>query len=160
MKNIQDSIIDAQKAIPDIVPEPPGIKPQSSVHDLKARLEWGEPALTIIDIRDRAIYNQGHILGAMPMPADDLVDRLLPTVDRVRDIYIYGATDEETAQAAGQLRAAGLLNVSELRGGFEAWKAIAGPTEGSQEARMTPGSEGYNVVSQLAHHKETQETKV
>jgi 3-mercaptopyruvate sulfurtransferase SseA len=46
-----------------------------------------------------------------------------------RDIYIYGETDEETATAAAQLRAAGYRNVSELRGGVAAWKAVGFPVE-------------------------------
>lgn len=159
MKNIQDSLVDAKNAIPDLTPTPPGFKPQSSAHDLKSRLEWGEPALTILDIRDRAAFNQGHILGAMAMPLDTLVDRAASSLDKVRDIYVYGETDGETAQAASLLRSAGFVNVAELQGGLTAWKAIAGSTEGTVEGRQTPGSEGYNVVSQLANHKQTQETK-
>ncbi|MDX2099816.1 MAG: rhodanese-like domain-containing protein [Leptolyngbyaceae cyanobacterium bins.59] len=160
MKNIQDSILDAQKAIPNITPEPPGLKPESSAHDLKARLEWGEPALTIIDVRARTVFNQGHILGAMPMPKEQVVELLKQSVNPVRDIYLYGETDEETAQVAAQLRAAGFVNVAELRGGFEAWKKVAGPTEGSQEAQAVPGPEAYNLFSNLANHKKTQEAQV
>jgi rhodanese-related sulfurtransferase len=40
----------------------------NDAHDLKLRLEWGHPALTIIDVRDRHTYNQGHISGAIPIP--------------------------------------------------------------------------------------------
>ncbi|MDJ0576652.1 MAG: hypothetical protein QNJ65_15980 [Xenococcaceae cyanobacterium MO_234.B1] len=35
-----------------IIPIPAPLKSQSLVNDLKERLDWGEPALTIIDIRD------------------------------------------------------------------------------------------------------------
>ena len=59
------------------IPTPPPLKPRSLVYDLKARLDWGSPGLTIIDVRDRHNFNQGHILGAIPIPADELVDTAL-----------------------------------------------------------------------------------
>lgn len=157
MKNIEDSIVDAKNAIPDVTPTPSGMKAQSSGQDLKSRLEWGEPALTIIDVRDRLVYNQGHILGAMDMPLDSLAERATASLQPTRDIYVYGETDEESAVAAQKLREAGFQSVSELKGGFAGWKAIAGPTEGTAEAVTPPGSEGYNVVSQVANHAETQQ---
>lgn len=112
-----------------IIPTPPPLKAQSRVYDLKARLDWGEPALTIIDVRDRSEFNFSHILGAIPMPLNELVDRALFSLEISRDIYIYGETDEETAEAAVKLRAAGYQNVSQLRGGVAAWKAVDYPVE-------------------------------
>lgn len=100
---------------------------QSKVGDLKTRLDWGEPALTIIDARDRTSYNMGHIRGAIPMPMPTLSDRALDSLELERDIYVYGDTDEETAEAAAQLREAGFQRVSELMGGLAAWKAVGYP---------------------------------
>ena len=51
-------------------------------------------------------------------------------LELIRDIYIYGSTEEETALAATQLRNVGYENVSELRGGFAAWEAAGYPIEG------------------------------
>ena len=111
-----------------IIPTPPPLKAQSLVYDLKARLDWGGPALTIIDARERSEFNFSHILGAIPMPLNELIDRV-SSLEVTRDIYVYGETDEETAEAAAKLRAAGYLNVSELRGGVAAWKAVDYPVE-------------------------------
>ena len=108
----------------NLIPTPEPMKPQSRVQDLKSRLDWGEPALTIIDVRSREAFNVGHILGAIPMPMDVLVSRIGETIEPARDIYVYGETDEETAQAAAQLREAGYRNVAELIGGLAAWKAV------------------------------------
>lgn len=105
---------------------------QSRVYDLKARLDWGEPALTIIDVRDRSKFNTSHITGAVPMPLTEPKDRVLDKLELGRDIYIYGDTDEETAAGAAQLRAAGYRNVSEIRGGLAAWKAVGYPIESVQ----------------------------
>lgn len=63
------------------------------------------------------------------MPQNELVDRVLSSLENTRDIYVYGDTDEETAIAAVKLRAAGYENVSQLRGGVAAWKAVDFPIE-------------------------------
>ena len=117
-----------------IIPTPPPFKAKSLVFELKARLDWGEPALTIIDARDRTEFNFRHILGAIPMPRPELVNRAQSSLETSRDIYIYGETDEETAQAAADLRNAGFENVSELRGGVAAWRALDYPVESISQA--------------------------
>lgn len=112
-----------------IFPAPPMLKAKSRVQDLKARLDWGEPALTILDVRDRPQFRHSHITGAMSMPMDELLDRAMVSLGLTRDVYIYGETDDETAIAASMLRKAGYLNVSELRGGLAAWKAVGYPID-------------------------------
>ncbi|MBE9006596.1 rhodanese-like domain-containing protein [Fortiea sp. LEGE XX443] len=143
-----------------IIPPQPPIEPQTDVHVLKSRLEWGEPAFTILDVRDRQTYNEGHIMGAMPMPIDELAERAVPSLAKSRDIYVYGTNDEESAQSAQVLRSAGFEHVSQLKGGLAAWKAIGGPTEGIVESRTPAGADDYNVVSRLKNHVETQQKEV
>jgi rhodanese-related sulfurtransferase len=150
----------ANNLVDNIIPQQPPIEPQSDVHVLKARLEWGEPAFTILDVRDRQTYNEGHIMGAMPMPIAELVERAGSSLDKRRDIYIYGTSEEEASQAAQSLRSAGFIHVSQLTGGLAAWKAIGGPTEGSIEALTPPGAGDYNVVSRIKEHTETQKKEV
>jgi rhodanese-related sulfurtransferase len=140
-----------------IIPPSEPTSAQANAHELKSRLEWGEPGFTILDVRDRMVFNEGHILGAMAMSMDQLVERAKSSLDLSRDIYIYGETDEEAAQAASQLRSAGFEHVSELKGGLAAWKAIGGPTEGVVESRTPPGADDYNVVARIANHLETQQ---
>jgi rhodanese-related sulfurtransferase len=112
-----------------LIPTPAPMQPQSRVYDLKSRLDWGEPALTIIDVRDRASFNISHITGAVSIPAASLVSQASANFELSRDIYVYGDTDEETAAAAAALREAGFEHISELRGGLAAWKAVSYPTE-------------------------------
>jgi rhodanese-related sulfurtransferase len=111
------------------IPVPSPLTSRSRVYELKARLDWGEPALTIIDIRSRREFNHSHIMGAINLPTAELVDRALMSLELVRDIYVYGDTDEEAAAAAAELRSAGFLNVSEIQGGLPVWKAYGYPTE-------------------------------
>jgi rhodanese-related sulfurtransferase len=110
---------------------PAPLKSKSRVYDLKERLDWGEPALTIIDVRSREAFNSSHITGAVSLPLNQLVDRALINLELVRDIYVYGSTDEETATAAHLLKEAGYQNVAELVGGLVAWKAAGFPIEGN-----------------------------
>ena len=112
-------------------PIPQPLKPISTVFDLKDRLDWGEPALTIIDVRSRTAFNERRISGAISMPMEELVARASVSLESERDIYVYGSTDTDTGAAANALRDAGYENVAELMGGLGAWQAATGATEGS-----------------------------
>lgn len=155
MKTIPDQIGEIKDKLPDLTPTPPGLKAQASSHDLKSRLDWGEPGLTIVDVRDRESFNNSHITGALPMPMDELVERAQSSLETIRDIYVYGESDEQTAEAANLLRNAGFRQVAELKGGIPAWKQIDGPIDGAVE-HDTPGPDAYNVFSRLQHHAQAQ----
>jgi rhodanese-related sulfurtransferase len=167
-KNVADAANNAgqnaknalNNVVGDVIPSQPPVDPQSDVHVLKSRLEWGEPAFTILDVRDRMTYNEGHIMGSMSMPMDELVDRATPSLAKSRDIYVYGSNDQETNQAAQALRSAGFEHVSALKGGLAAWKAVGGPTEGIVESMTPAGADDYNVVDRLKNHAETQNKDV
>jgi rhodanese-related sulfurtransferase len=155
MKDVQDTIQDIKNALPNITPTPPGFKSESSAYDLKARLEWGEPALTMIDVRDRESFNQGHMTGAMPMPMESLLEMAEGSLAPERDIYVYGDSDTQSLEAAEMLRGAGFKNVAVIKGGLMAWREIAGPTDGAQEESPLE-SGAFNVVSRLKTHQELQ----
>jgi rhodanese-related sulfurtransferase len=112
-----------------LFPKPLPLRPESRVYDLKERLDWGEPALTIVDVRDRHDFNQSHVTGAISIPADALLETAARCFELDRDIYLYSNTDEEASLAAEQLRTAGYTCVSILRGGVAAWKAAGFPVE-------------------------------
>lgn len=117
------TILEAKEKLSKVIPTPPKATSVSSAQALKERLDWGEPALTIIDARDREAYLTERITGAM----------LISDVDSLpesRDIYIYANTDEQAAEAANNLRQAGFETISQLQGGLAGWKAIKGSTEG------------------------------
>lgn len=114
-----------------LFPQPASFKEKSRVYDLKSRIDWGEPALTIIDVRDRASFNEAHIMGAISFPSEELVERANASLESDRDIYVYSDTDEETADAATRLRKAGFQRVAEVTGGLGAWRAAEYPVESS-----------------------------
>lgn len=111
------------------LPKPSPLRPESRVYDLKERLDWGEPALTIIDVRDRADFNESHITGAISMPVDSLLTTAANCFEVSRDLYVYSNTDDEAAVVAEQLREAGFSKVAIVRGGVAAWKAAGFPVE-------------------------------
>lgn len=153
MSQIEDSILKAKDKLPNITPTPPSQEtPQSSAQALKQRLEWGEPAFTILDVRDRPAFNECRIMGAMAMPTEDLVERAKSSLDAKRELYVYGDNDEQTSQAASLLREAGFVSVSELRGGLVGWKAIGGPTEGTADTGYDASNAEYNVKARLDKH--------
>jgi rhodanese-related sulfurtransferase len=109
---------------------PDAIAHNSEVEVLKNRLDWGEPALTIIDVRDQSAFNASHIMGAIAMPIAELVSRAQASLEFVRDIYVYGESEEQTIEAAEQLRNVGYQNIAELIGGLTAWEKAQYPIEG------------------------------
>lgn len=119
-----------------------------SVHELKSRLNWGEPGLTILDVRDRDAFDDCRILGAMNTPSSMLPDVIQSTLQHKRDIYVYGNTDEDSTAAANILRQAGFHQVAVLRGGLEAWKQVDGSVDGVA-TNIDPGPDAYNVFSRL-----------
>ncbi|PAX59934.1 rhodanese-like domain-containing protein [Brunnivagina elsteri] len=116
------------------IPIPKPIEDKSSITSLKERLDWGEPALTIVDVRDLNTFNATHITGAVSMPMNKLVACAIANLELIRDIYVYGETNEQTTEAAFNLREAGYENVAELLNGLAAWKAMGYPTEGFSAA--------------------------
>jgi rhodanese-related sulfurtransferase len=157
MADLQDMIKGVKDALPNLTPTPPELKAESAAYDLKARLEWGEPALTIVDVRDRETYNQGRITGAIPMPIEQLADLAQSSLQPERDIYVYGESDEQALEAAQILRGIGFSSVAQLIGGLTAWHEVAGPTEGVvEESPLKPSA--FNVVSRLKTEQEVQAT--
>jgi rhodanese-related sulfurtransferase len=155
MADLHDIVESVQDALGNLTPTPVILQEESTAYDLKKRLEWGEPALSIVDIREHEAFNQGRITGAISMPMDQL-DQMKSTLQPQHDIYIYAESDDRAHQAAQMLRAAGFEAVTHIMGGLDAWHEIGGPTEGVQEDAAPPTADAFNVVSRL---KEDHDTK-
>jgi hydroxyacylglutathione hydrolase len=85
-----------------------------------ARLAAGSPGATIIDVRSDAESNDGHIPGAVHVPLTQLLSR----VDELRGaqpVVVYCQGGARSATAASVLRAAGITDVTNADGGYEAW---------------------------------------
>ncbi|WOD38185.1 rhodanese-like domain-containing protein [Nodosilinea sp. E11] len=128
---VAEGIESVKDKVTQPLPTPPDMsKSQASPDELLKRLNWGEPALTILDVRSREAFNDERITGAVPMPIEQIPGGIESTLEPKRDIYIYGDSNDQAAQAASQLRQAGYTSVAVVQGGLPAWKGISGPTEG------------------------------
>ncbi|RZM78718.1 rhodanese-like domain-containing protein [Leptolyngbya iicbica] len=131
MTNLSEQIESAKSNMTEPLPTPPEMQgEQATPQELLERLNWGEPALTIIDVRDREAFNNERITGAVTMQPGQLPEAATSELEYNRDIYLYGETAESAAGAANQLREAGYQKVAEIQGGLAGWKQVGGPTEG------------------------------
>lgn len=153
---VQRTIDNVKSRVPNPAPEATKtFKTQSTAFDVKSRLLWGEPGLTIIDVRDRDSFNELRIMGAIAAPMQQgNASEQMSTLEANRDIYVYGASDAESNQVAQELRNAGFRKVAIIEGGLDAWMDIAGPTEGRASLHKEPGQSEFNIMSRLQEYSE------
>ncbi|MGG6238442.1 rhodanese-like domain-containing protein [Nodosilinea sp. AN01ver1] len=133
-----DQVQNAKSAVTQPLPKPPGMSStQATADELLKRLNWGEPALTIIDARSRQSFNAERITGAM---SRDQIAEATQSLEHQRDIYVYGDGGDQATEVVNQLRQAGYQKVALLQGGLSAWKAIGGPTEGVEAFSSPAGA--------------------
>ncbi len=93
-----------------------------SVQQLKQRLDAGEE-LTVIDVRERDEFVQGHLPGAVFVPRGFLelqIEQVQP--DRDKPLVIYCAGGVRSVLAARNLLEMGYEEPISLIGGFNGWK--------------------------------------
>lgn len=97
--------------------------PEVSVKDAVGLMK-GNPRPVIIDVRERAEFDQGHLPGAVSVPFAEFKTRLeslkLPKIDPV---ILYGTDDARARDATRILYESGYQGALTLIGGFEAWRA-------------------------------------
>ena len=97
--------------------------PEISVKDA-ATLIKNEPRLVIVDVRERADYEQGHIASAISLPSADFKARLdslkLPKYEA---LILYSTDDTQARDATKHLYENGYQGALTLKGGFDAWRA-------------------------------------
>jgi rhodanese-related sulfurtransferase len=103
--------------------------------------------LTIVDVRSTALFSQGHIPGAINIPAALCSGNNLPPLGKV---VVCGAglgkDAEETAAAAALALKPG-LSVEVLEGGYAAWQSAQGRT--TQPRGLKPEALNYISYAQL-----------
>jgi molybdopterin/thiamine biosynthesis adenylyltransferase/rhodanese-related sulfurtransferase len=93
-----------------------------SAAQLKQKLEAGEK-LTLVDVRERDEFVQGHLPDAIFIPRGYLelqIEQHQP--DREEPVVLYCAGGVRSALAARNLQEMGYKNVISLIGGFNGWK--------------------------------------
>ena len=82
------------------------------------------PGLVLLDVRGPGEYAQGSIEGSVHIPLAQLRDRL-GELDPGRPVVAFCAGGYRSSIAASLLRASGFADVSDLIGGYQAWKPAA-----------------------------------
>jgi adenylyltransferase/sulfurtransferase len=96
--------------------------PEVTVDEVKNRLERGE-SWTLLDVREREEYREGHLDGAISLPRGFLEMRVEETVpDKSAPIIAYCAGGVRSLIAARTLKEMGYENVTSMSGGYTAWK--------------------------------------
>ena len=90
--------------------------PSTQVQDLPARAA----SATVVDVRTAAEWKEGHVPGAVHVPLAHLTSQLSELRGR-QPIVTYCRSGARSVTAASVLRAAGIADVSNAEGGFEAW---------------------------------------
>ncbi len=98
--------------------------------ELRQRIAAGAPLL-IVDVRQPEEFTAppGHLPGAVNVPLDELAARMQALAAREQPIVVVCQTDRRSARAAAELLAAGLPEVTVLRGGTDGWHRQGLPLE-------------------------------
>src|SRR5882724_3694562 len=115
------------KTYKQLMEEARQVIPEVTIDEVKNRLERGEKA-TLLDVREKEEYREGHLDGAVSLPRGFLEMRVEETVpDKQTPIIAYCAGGTRSLIAARTLKEMGYTNVVSMTGGFTAWKNAGMP---------------------------------
>jgi len=110
------------KTYKQLMEEARQVIPEIPVEEVKTRLERGEQ-WTLLDVREREEYREGHLEGALSLPRGFLEIRVEETVpEKHTPIIAYCAGGVRSLIAARALKEMGYENVMSMTGGYTAWK--------------------------------------
>ena len=101
----------------------PSLSPQKAINLVNA--EEG----VFLDLRDAATFKQGHIMGAVNIPAAKLPERLVE-LEKYKDkpIVVVCKMGQQTSAAGKQLKAGNYGKVYKMTGGMMEWTNLQLPT--------------------------------
>jgi hydroxyacylglutathione hydrolase len=115
---------DYRWAMPHDAAEVPDLSP-----DAAAALLSAQPSQPLVlDVRETAEFEQGHVPGAVSIPQADLALRL-DELPRERDLLIVCEGGTRSLRAAKFLKQVGFPNVTNMQGGTSGWIAAGLPIE-------------------------------
>lgn len=106
----------------ELMDEARQVVPEVTIEDVKAQMGNGAKP-TLLDVREREEYREGHLEGAVPLPRGFLEMRIEETVaDKSTPIIAYCAGGVRSLIAARTLKEMGYGHVTSMSGGYTAWK--------------------------------------
>lgn len=135
------------------------VKARSTTSELAEALA-NDADCQVLDVREPAEYQGGHIPGSALTPLSNL-DRALVALDPHRRTYVVCRSGQRAQHAAKRMNELGWTDVRVLEGGIQAWARACRPVEGSRRApwsldrqvRFTAGSlAAAGVLGAVAVH--------
>ena len=83
----------------------------------------------LVDVREAAEYEAGHIPNALHIPLAGIADAKPLQKLKEKPVVLYCRTGQRSMQASGRLRAQGFTQVYNLAGGIGAWQNENLPVE-------------------------------
>ena len=80
----------------------------------------GYRKVQLIDVRESADFENGHILGARNIPLSQLKTRLIE-IRPDKPVYLYAQSEVVSGRAALLLKKKGYKELYQLKGGFKMW---------------------------------------
>jgi len=111
------------KTVAQMLAEAAAIVPFMSLAELKACIESGKCDFTVLDVRERDAFEEGHVQGARHLPRGQLELRVNQELtDPTRRILVYCEFGRVSTLATATLRQMGFRGAVALDGGMKAWR--------------------------------------
>jgi len=79
--------------------------------------------IVLLDVRTDKEYEQGHIPGAVHIPFSEIGDRI-KKLKKDKELVVFCQNGSRSIWAIKRLMGMGYKNLSNLKGGYNAWKRI------------------------------------
>ncbi len=121
-KSYNDLMAEARKVVPEWTPD-----------EVRQRMSNGG-GYTLIDVREKEEYREGHLAGSISVPRGFLDMRIEQTVpDKKTPVILYCAGGTRSLLAGRTMRELGYTNVVSMTGGFGGWKGAGHPWEADRQ---------------------------
>jgi len=122
------------KTVAQMLAEAAAIVPFMSLAELKACIESGKCDFTVLDVRERDAFEEGHVQGARHLPRGQLELRVNQELtDPTRRILVYCEFGRVSTLATATLRQMGFRGAVALDGGMKAWREAGYPLVAGKE---------------------------
>jgi adenylyltransferase/sulfurtransferase len=121
-KSYNDLMAEARKVVPEWTPD-----------EVRQRMSNGG-GYTLIDVREKEEYREGHLAGSVSVPRGFLDMRIEQTVpDKNAPVILYCAGGTRSLLAGRTMKELGYTNVVSMTGGFGGWKGAGHPWEADRQ---------------------------
>jgi hydroxyacylglutathione hydrolase len=100
--------------------------PQITVQEFGELLDKEKGRIAVLDVRERGEVEAGAIENSIRIPLGQLQTRTAE-LDKSKLIVVHCKSGYRSSIATSILRRAGLRDIANLTGGFDAWKAMSAP---------------------------------